>query len=160
MMVAVHVLVGLLMVAGLAGAVLPFVPGTPFILAGALIYTLATDSSPIGVGRLVILGALAVLAWGLGYAGAALGAKKYGGSRWAVAGALIGAMVGIFLGPLGLLLGSLAGAVVGELARTGNLEESARSGFGALAGVIMGAVAHFTLALVMVGLFLWWVWRG
>jgi uncharacterized protein YqgC (DUF456 family) len=62
--------------------------------------------------------------------------------------------------PLGLLLGSRAGAVFAELVRTGNLEESARSGFGALAGVIMGAIAHFTLALVMVGLFLWWVWRG
>jgi uncharacterized protein YqgC (DUF456 family) len=54
----------------------------------------------------------------------------------------------------------LVGAVIGELARTGDLEESARSGFGGLAGVIMGAIVHFALALVMVGLFLWWVRRA
>jgi len=160
MLVAVHILVGLLMVAGLVGSLLPFVPGTPFILAGALIYALATDFNPVGWGRLFILVMLAALAGALGYAGAALGATTSGGSRWAVAGALLGGLVGIFFGPLGLLLGPLAGAVGGELLRSGNLEGSARSGVGALAGVVAGAIAHFTLALVMVGLFLWWIWRG
>ena len=95
----VHVVVGLLMLAGLAGSVLPFLPGPPLIFAGALVYAFATSWMAIGIGRLAILGALAVLAYVLGHAASALGAKRFGGSWWAVVGALVGAVIGVFLGP-------------------------------------------------------------
>jgi uncharacterized protein YqgC (DUF456 family) len=44
--------------------------------------------------------------------------------------------------------------------RGADLEDSIRSGFGAVVGLLAGIVADFVAALVMVGLFLWWVWRG
>jgi len=156
----VHVVVGLLMLAGLAGSVLPFLPGPPLIFAGALVYALATDWTPIGIGRLAILGALAVLAYVLGHLASALGAKRFGGSWWAVVGALVGAVIGIFLGPLGLLFGPVLGAVAGEFLKSGDLEASTRSGLGALVGMAIGIAANLGLAIVMVALFLWWAWRG
>ena len=137
----VHVVVGLLMVAGLAGSVLPFLPGPPLIFAGALVYALATNWMPIGIGRLTILGALAVLAYVLGHVASALGAKRFGGSWWAVVGALVG-------------------AVGGELLKSGDLEASTRSGLGALVGMAIGIAANLGLAIVMISLFLWWAWRG
>lgn len=159
-MAGVHVVVGLLFAAGLAGSVLPILPGPPLIFAGALIYAYATDWIPIGAGRLVILGVLAILAYLLSHLAAALGAKRFGGSWWAVAGALVGAVLGVFLGPFGLLFGPVLGAIAGEFLRGGDLEESARSGIGALVGLAAGIAANLGLAVVMVGLFLWWIWRG
>ena len=148
------------MAAGLAGSLLPFVPGPPLIFAGALVYAFATNWTPIGGGRLAILGALTVLAYVLGHLAAAMGAKRFGGSWWAVGGAVVGAVVGVFFGPLGLLFGPAIGAVTGEFMRSGNLEESTRSGLGALVGLAVGIVATLGVAIVMVALFLWWAWRG
>jgi uncharacterized protein YqgC (DUF456 family) len=156
----VYVVVGLLIAAGLAGSVLPILPGPPLIFAGALLYAFATDWIPIGPGRLVILAVLAALAYALSHVAAALGAKRFGGSWWAVVGALVGAAVGVFLGPIGLLLGPVAGAIGGEFLRGGDIEESTRSGIGALVGLAAGIVASLGLAMVMVALFLWWIWRG
>jgi uncharacterized protein YqgC (DUF456 family) len=160
MAIALPLVVGALLVTGLVGAIVPFLPGTPLILIGALVYAIATDFSPIGGGRLVILGALTGLGYLVEYAGVALGARRSGGSRWAVAGAVAGAIVGVFFGPLGLLLGPAVGAVGAELIRGGQLEASLRTGLGAVVGIVAGAVAHFTVAVIMVGLFVWWAWRG
>ena len=159
-MTLVTVVVALLMLAGLAGAVLPVLPGTPLIVAGALLHAVATDFTPIGPGRLAILAALAVVGAGLGQAAAAVGVRRAGGSHWAVAGALAGAVLGLFAAPVGLLLGPLLGAIAGEVLRTRRLRGSVRAGLGALVGMVLGAVAHVAVAFVMVALFAWWVRQG
>jgi uncharacterized protein YqgC (DUF456 family) len=157
MMTVVYVVVGVLMALGLAGALLPFLPGTPLILLGALIYAVATDFSPIGWGRLSILAGLAVAGFALGSLGGAVGTRGSGGSGWAVAGALAGVVVGLAFGPLGLVVGPVAGAIAGELLRSGDVRHSVRSGIGTAIGVVAGAVAHLAVAVAMVGLFAWWV---
>ncbi|RPI11302.1 MAG: DUF456 domain-containing protein [Zetaproteobacteria bacterium] len=159
-LLGVYVLVGALMIAGVAGSVLPFVPGTPLILAAALVHGLATDFSPIGGGRLLILVGLTALSYAFDYLAGALGAKRFGGSVWAVVGALAGAVVGLFFGPPGLLIGPVVGAVAGELLKSGELEHSLKAGFGALVGMAVALLARFALAFGMVGLVLWWLWRG
>lgn len=146
------------MLVGLAGCLLPFVPGPPLIAVAALVHAIATGFDPVGVGRLAILALLAVAAFLIGHAGGALGARRRGGSRWAVAGAIIGAVVGLFFGLPGLVLGPLIGATMGELLRGQRLDASVRSGLGALAGMVAGALANFALGLMMVGLFWWWTW--
>src|SRR5687768_10018632 len=134
-------LVAVLMLVGIVGAVVPGIPGTPLILAGALIYAFATDWSPVGVPQLAILAALMALAEIAGYLSVVLGARRAGGSRWAVVGALVGAFAG-------------------EVLRTRRLKDSVTTGIGAATGVIVGAVLQVSLALVMVALFAWWAWRG
>ena len=114
----------------------------------------------MGPGRLLILGLLAALAYLLDYLAGALGAQRFGGSRWAVAGALLGALVGLFFGLIGLLLGPILGAVAGELLSRRPWKESLKSGFGTAVGLVMGTLAKLGLALVMVVLFLWWAVRG
>jgi len=159
-MIAVYVVVAALFAAGLAGAVLPFVPGPLLIFVGALVYAAATGFTVVGAGRLVVLGFLTVLGWVLAHFASVLGARRYGGSRWAVLGAVLGAIFGVLLGPLGLVIGPAAGAVGFELAATGDLDRSLRGGVGAVIGVVVGTLAHFTIAAIMIALFLWWIWRA
>jgi uncharacterized protein len=156
----VDVLVGLLMVAGLIGAVVPLVPGTPLIFAGAGVYAVARDFTPIGAGRLAILAALALAGWAAEHVAGALGARRAGGSRAAIVGAVLGTLVGLAFAPLGLLLGPIAGAIAGELLSGRDPAGSVRTGIGTALGVVAGVAAHFAFAVTMVALFVWWVWSG
>jgi uncharacterized protein len=154
------VIVGALLLLGLAGTVIPFLPGTPLILLAALVHGFATGWSPIGLGRVAILAALAAIAYALHYVAGALGARHAGGSRWAIVGALAGGVVGLFFGLPGLLLGPPLGAVAGEWLKRGDLTTSVRTGLATFVGMVAGAIASFAIAVTMIALFLWWVARG
>jgi uncharacterized protein len=153
-------IVGTLLVLGLAGTIIPFLPGTPLIVVAVLIHAIATGWTPIGAGRLVVLAALAALGFVLQHISSALGARHAGGGRWAIVGALVGGIVGLFFGLPGLLLGPPLGAIAGELLKSGDLRSSVRTGLATFAGMAAGAVANFAIAVMMIGLFLWWVTRG
>ena len=158
-MTLVNVVVAILMLAGLVGAIVPLLPGAPLIFAGALVYAIATDFAPVGTGRLAILAAVGVLAWTLEHVAGVVGARSAGGGRAAVIGATVGLFIGVLVAPIGLLLGPIIGAIAGELLAGREPRTSVRTGIGAALGVLTGVVAHFALALVMVGLFVWWVWQ-
>ena len=100
------------------------------------------------------------MAYGLDYAAGALGVKRFGGSGWAMAGAVLGALVGLFFGLPGLILGPLLGSLGAEYLYTRKLDTSARAAFGTVVGLLVGAVAKVGLALTMIALFVFWVWRG
>jgi uncharacterized protein YqgC (DUF456 family) len=157
-MTVVGIIVGLLFAVGIVGSILPWLPGPLFILAGAVLWAFATDFQTLGWGRLAILGALTALSVVLGFVAGALGARRYGASRWGIVGALAGALVGIFFGPVGLIFGCVAGAVVAELLRGADLAGSVRSGLGALVGMLAGLLADLVVAITMIGLFLYWAW--
>ena len=152
--------VGALLMLGLIGTVAPFLPGTPLIVLGALVYAYATDWMPVGLGRLAILATLSVLGYVLHYLASALGARGGGGSAWAFVGALAGGIVGLFFGFPGLVLGPPLGAIAGEVLKSGDLRMSIRTGLGAFLGMIAGAVANLAIGVTMIALFLWWVARG
>ncbi len=159
-MITVYLAVGVLLIAGLLGSFLPLLPGTPLIVLGALLFAFMTDFQTIGVGRLLILVGFSLLAYALDYTAGALGVRRFGGSSWAVVGAVLGAVVGVFFGVIGLVLGPILGSVLGELLRSRKLKDSLRSGFGTGVGMLLGVVAKLSLAVVMVGLVLWWIWNG
>ena len=157
-MTAVYILVGILFALGIAGSILPFLPGTILIWVGALIYAIATDFEPVGMGGLVILGALAALAYLVDYVAGAIGVQRLGGTRWAIVGAIAGAVVGVFFGLPGLILGPVLGAVLFELVQSRDMRASLRSGMGSVLGGLLGMAAKLSLSVVMVCLFLWWTW--
>jgi uncharacterized protein YqgC (DUF456 family) len=157
--IAVEIVVALLMLAGLVGAVVPFIPGTPLIFVGALVYAIATDFSPVGAGRLAVLAVLAVAGWTLEHVAGAVGARRAGASRAAVVGALGGTLVGLAFAPLGLLLGPIVGAILGEIL-AGRGPAAVRIGLATGLGVVAGVVAHAAVGITMVALFAWWIWRA
>jgi len=158
--VVLWVIIGALLLLGLAGTIVPFLPGTPLIVIAALVHAIAYDWAPIGWGRLLILSALAALGYAAAHLASAAGARRAGGSGSAVAGAILGGVVGIFFGIPGLLLGPPVGAIAGELLRGGDVATSVRTGLAAFTGMLAGAVANLAIAVMMIGLFLWWVARG
>jgi uncharacterized protein YqgC (DUF456 family) len=159
-MTMIDIVVGLLMVAGLAGAVVPVLPGAPLIFAGALLHAFMTDFQTLGLGRLAILALLALVASVLEHLAGVLGARKSGGGRGAMLGAIIGVVVGLAWPPFGLLICPIAGAIIGELIRTRALAPSVRTGMGTALGMMAGVAMHLALGLVMIALFAWWSWVG
>ncbi len=143
------VLVGI----GLAGVVLPVIPGPPLLFAGLFLAARVEDFVYVGKWTLVVLGLLALLTYGVDFWAAMFGAKRFGASKRAIVGALVGTIVGIFLGFPGVLFGSFIGAVIGELSARRNLEDAARAGFGATIGLVLGVALKVALALSMIGIF-------
>ena len=148
------ILAGVIVVAGLAGTVLPALPGVPMIFAGLLLLAWSTGFEPIGWGTMGILGALTVVSIMIDFLASALGAKRLGASPRAFWGATIGAIVGIFFGLPGIILGPFIGAVSAELVAGRGAMQAGRSGYGVWIGVIIGTAAKLAIAFLMLGIFL------
>lgn len=142
-----------LIVIGLAGLVLPALPGPPLLFAGLLIAAWAEGFAYVGTLTLVALGVMALLMYLLDFAATAFGARRFGASRRAMIGAALGTVVGLFLGLPGVLVGPFVGAVVGELATRRDLRTAGRAGVGATLGLVLGAAAKLALAFAMIGVF-------
>ncbi len=145
------VLGALLIAVGIAGTVLPALPGTAFVLAGIVLIAWIDDFTRVGVWALAVCALLAALAFVLDYVAGLLGARRAGASPQAIAGAAIGTVAGVFMGLVGLLFMPLVGAAVGEyLARRDHLR-AAHVGVATWLGIMVGLVAKVVLAFVMVG---------
>ncbi len=138
---------------GLAGTVLPMLPGIAFVFGGLFLAAWADGFARVGAFTLAILGALTALAIALDFFASSFGAKKAGASPRAVLGAGVGAFVGIFFGLPGLVLGPFVGAVLGELSANRALLQAGKAGLGTWVGLLLGSVAKVGLAFVMVGVF-------
>jgi uncharacterized protein YqgC (DUF456 family) len=143
-----------LIVVGIAGTVLPVLPGTALVLAGIVLGAWIDNFTRVGWGLLAVVGVLAVLSWVLEYAAALLGAKRAGASRHAIVGAALGTVAGLFTGLIGLLFMPLAGAVIGELIARRDLQHAGRVGIATWFGILLGLIAKVVLAFVMVGAFI------
>jgi uncharacterized protein YqgC (DUF456 family) len=148
-----YVLAGVLVLAGLAGAILPALPGVPLVFGGLLLAAWADDFQRVSWIVLVILGLLAVLSFVIDFAATALGAKRVGASKLAIVGALIGTLAGFVLGLPGLLFGPFAGAVAGEMLTHGEMQKAARAGFATWVGLVFGTLAKLALVFTMLGVF-------
>jgi uncharacterized protein len=147
-------LAALLIAAGLAGLVLPALPGPLLLFAGLLTAAWAENFAYAGTATLIALGVMALLASLADFVAGAFGARRYGASARSVSGAAIGAVVGLFFGLPGILLGPFIGALLGELSARRDLLAAGRAGWGATIGLVLGTAAKLALGFAMVGLFL------
>jgi uncharacterized protein len=147
-------LAAVLVLVGLAGTLLPLLPGIPLMLAGMVIAAWADDFTRIGWVTLAILAVLTALSILIELVAASLGAKRVGASRQAIAGAAIGTVLGFFLGLPGLILGPFIGAVAGELLARRGPTRAMHVGIGAWLGFVVGTLAKLAVAFTMLGVFL------
>jgi uncharacterized protein YqgC (DUF456 family) len=148
-----YVLAGLLILVGIAGTVLPALPGLPLVFAGMVLAAWAGDFQQVGWVALVILGLLTLLSLAIDFLAASIGAKRVGASKLAVAGAILGTFAGLFFGPVGLFAGPFVGALGGELIHGREVRRATHVGFGTWLGIVFGVVLKLGLAFAMVGLF-------
>ncbi len=144
----------LLVAAGIAGLIIPALPGAPILFGGLFMAAWAEDFSHVGWMTLMVLGVMAILTYAVDFLAGAFGAKRFGASRRAVVGAALGAVVGIFFGIPGVLLGPFIGAVLGEFSVRPDVRAAGMAGFGATLGLALGAAAKLALGFAMVGIFL------
>ena len=169
----------LVMLVGLAGSVLPALPGVPLIFISALVYAYFTGFEYVGAAVLVLLGLFAALAFVADFVATGYGARRFGASSWGTAGGTIGGILGALVGTLffgvgaifGLLAGSVGGVFLGEYLRRqrhpttgsgaedlgsrpgGDWRRTSRAAGGVLVGYLAGAVAQGILGLLSVAVF-------
>ncbi len=149
------IVTGLLFVVGLAGCVLPVLPGHLFIIAGAIAYRLMVGpGAGIAWWGFAILVLLMAIAQAFEIISGSLGAKWFGGSKWGVIGALVGGIAGLFFLPFGLILGPLIGAFGFEkaFAKKDN-RDSVVSGVGSVIGTVAGMAFKIVIGVMMIGWF-------
>lgn len=143
----------LLIVAGLAGTVLPALPGTAFVLAGIVLGAWIDDFTRVPLWVVGLCTVLAVLAWVLDYVAGLMGARRAGASKQALIGAAVGTVVGLFMGLVGVLFMPLVGAAVGEYLARKDQRQAVSVGVATWLGIMAGLLAKVVLACMMVGIF-------
>lgn len=151
--ILLHVLAVLLILVGLAGTILPALPGIPLMLGGMILSAWVGDFEQVGWGWIAALAVLTGLALLADFVAGLLGAKRVGASVWALVGAAVGTVAGLFFGIFGLLLGPFLGALLGELIAGSSLQRATHVGVGAWIGFVVGAVLKVAIAFMMIGLF-------
>ena len=150
---AYFVIAALMVVLGLAGTILPVLPGILLVFGGLFLAAWADGFQHVGIVGFSIIGTLAALSFVTDLVATLLGAKRVGASPLALLGAAIGGIVGIFLGIPGLIFGPFVGAVLGEYLARGRLVQAGKVGLGTWIGLILAAVAKVVIAFLMIGTF-------
>jgi uncharacterized protein YqgC (DUF456 family) len=154
----------LLIIVGIAGCILPVIPGPPLSFAGILI-THFTKFADFSFNTLFLLGALTIVVQVLDYIVPVWGAKKFGGSKAGVWGSVIGLIIGIFFRPLGpfgiigILGGPFCGALIGELIAGKESDKAFKAAFGTFIGFLTGTLMKLATSFIITFFFIKEVWH-
>jgi len=148
-----YALAVILVLVGIAGVILPALPGLPLVFVGMLLAAWAGDFRQIGWVTLVVLGLLTLLSIAADLFATMVGAQRVGASKKALFGTVIGTFAGLFFMPVGLLAGPFVGALLGELWHSREIGQAAKVGLGTWLGILLGTVLKLGLAFAMLGLF-------
>lgn len=137
-----------LMILGIAGCLLPVLPGPPLTYLGLVVLHFSKFAD-ISKNLFIILGIVAVVVTVIDYVVPIWGTKQFGGSKYGMRGATVGLIIGLFLGPPGIIIGPFIGAVVGELIFKDDFKYALKAGFGSLLGFLTGVGLKLAAALLM-----------
>jgi uncharacterized protein len=143
----------LIMGLGVAGSVLPVIPSTPLVVIAAVAHRLYFgEASASNVALSLIIG-LMLLSLLMDYLASMLGARKLGATWRGVVGAVVGGLIGLFFSLPGIILGPFLGAGLFEMMGGRPWREASRAGFGAVLGLLVGAVGKVACCIAMIVLF-------
>jgi uncharacterized protein YqgC (DUF456 family) len=132
---------------GLAGCILPAIPGPPLSYV-ALLLLQATRFAGFSVKFLLITATVTIIVTVVDYLLPVWGTRKWGGSRAGAVGSILGLVVGLFFSPIGIIIGPFAGAVAGELIAGRDTGTALRSGFGSFVGFLLGTGLKLAVSVV------------
>jgi uncharacterized protein YqgC (DUF456 family) len=141
-------------------------PGLWLMLAAAAGYAYLTNGHYVGEKTLIALLVLALGAEVAEFVFGGAGAKKAGASKWGIVGGVVGGILGgvcltglipiPILGTIiGICLGSFAGAFGIEVVMGTPVTHSARIGYGAAKGRLLGIFNKILIGLLMFLITLW-----
>ena len=137
-----------LMILGIAGCLLPILPGPPLTYLGLVVLHF-TRFADISRNLFIVLGVVAVVVTVIDYIVPIWGTRHFGGSKYGMRGATVGLIIGLFLGPAGIIIGPFLGAVVGELIFKDDIRYAIKAGFGSLLGFLTGVGLKLGAAFLM-----------
>lgn len=148
--IIIYILLGIVSLAGLVLTVINL-PGIWLIFGATLVAGIMDKFQNITPIILLVFFILCVASTFADNIAAALGAKKFGGTGWGMAGAVIGGIVGLFLGAWGIVLGPLVGAVLFEmLFAKKDMTTSLKAGWGTFIGILVSMILKLGLSVVII----------
>ena len=156
MSASAELLVGLVMLVGLAGTVVPVLPGLLLVWAAGAAWAWLDGGGPGHWAVAGVLTLLLVVGTAAKYALPARSATSAGAPRRTLWLGVLGAGVGFFVIPVvGLLVGGVGAVYLAELSRLGRADLAWRSTRAVLVGVGVGVLVEVVTGVVMVA-----VWVG
>jgi hypothetical protein len=148
------ILCGLLLVAGIAGCIIPALPGPPLSFLALIIYQF-TSFPGFSAVTLVILGLITLAASLADYYFPIIGTKYSGGTKNGNIGAGLGLLIGFFVLPgIGVIIGPFIGAVVGEVIGGKKFDEAMKIALGTLITLLAGIFLKLALSITITIIFI------
>ena len=145
-------------IAGIAGCILPGLPGPPLSYLGLLCLEWSKYAD-FSVTLLLILAGLVLFITIADYIIPIYMTKRFGGTKWGTWGATIGLIIGMFFGLVGTIAGPFIGALTLELIGGSKTEHAFKSATGSLIGFIFGTGGKLIISGVITFYFLQALWQ-
>ena len=148
------ILAFLCLAVGIAGAVVPGLPGPPISWVGLLLASL-TPFVTADTTLIIVTAVIAAIITVLDYVVPSLTTKLRGGSKYGVWGCNIGLILSIFglpFGPqglLGVIFWPFVGALIGEYIKQRELEPAFRAATGAFLGFLTGTLLKLAYCITL-----------
>lgn len=142
----------LLILVGVAGTIVPALPGIPMIFAGAWLIGYMEDYQYFGWGTLIALGILTVISLIIDWVSQTMGAQKAGATKLGLSGAFLGTIIGIPFGLVGIFLFPVFGAFIGEMIGHRDMRKAGKVSWATWIGMIAGIAAKLAIAFIMIGI--------
>ena len=143
----------ILLIVGIAGSVLPVLPGTPLSWLGLLLLKFVPSVSyHLSWSVVIAVGLFTLVVVFLDNLLPIWSTKKIGGSKKLVWGAAIGFVAGFWFGPLGIILGPFVGALVAGILSGSHIKAALKHASGAFIGFFAGIVLKF----INLGVIVYW----
>lgn len=159
MSTSAQLLVGLVMLVGVAGVVVPVLPGLLLVWAAGLVWVWQDGGGATRVLVGVVLTGLLVAGTAAKYVLPARSASGAGAPRSTLLAGAVGAVAGFVLIPVvGLVVGGVGAVYLAELRRLHDGAAAGRSTWAVLKAVGIGLLVELVAAVLMVGTWLLGVW--
>ena len=142
----------LLILVGVAGTIVPALPGIPMIFAGAWLIGYMEDYQYFGWGTLIALVVLTVISLIIDWVSQTMGAQKAGATKLGLSGAFLGTIIGIPFGLVGIFLFPVFGAFIGEMIGHRDMRKAGKVSWATWIGMIAGIAAKLAIAFIMIGI--------
>ena len=139
----IFIIIGLLLVLGFIGSIVPGLPGPPLSFIALLLSHFFIEEKFFST--ILSIGVLVLIVTFLDYWLQVYGVIKAGGGKYAVRGSIVGILIGLFLfPPFGIILGAFIGAFIG--AKMENSDNKVKIAFGALLGFLSGTILKLAIS--------------
>lgn len=143
---------------GVAGTVVPTVPGLGLVAAATLAYGVVEGFGPGGTVAFGLVAAVGIAGTAAGFVIPQRAAGAAGATRASLLLGMVGAVIGFFAIPVvGLPVGGVAGVYAGERLRTGDHVVAWRATKATIRGFGLATLAQLVAGLVMAAIWVVWV---